>query len=115
MERIFTASFHRGIAPPWLSKSSFMLTLRGMRPSTAPDPALATSERAETSSAAIRAAEEAGATESPDAALHLQLAKAQFDAACKMTEPKDRILAVRLLMRSQADAERALALVPRAP
>src|SRR4051794_37315112 len=35
-------------------------------------------ETAENSSAAIRAAEEVGATHSPDAALHLQLAKEQF-------------------------------------
>jgi len=60
----------------------------------------------EASSASIRAAEEVGATHSPQAALHLQLAKEQFEAA-KNEEDKDK--AVRILARAQADAELALA------
>lgn len=69
-----------------------------------------TGVHAETSTASIRAAEEVGATHTPQAALHLQLAKEQFDAARKMDDPDDRAHADRLLMRSQADAELALAL-----
>jgi len=69
-----------------------------------------TGVHAESSSASIRAAEEVGATHSPEAALHLQLAKEQFEAARKMDNPDDRDHADRLLMRSQADAELALAL-----
>ena len=66
-------------------------------------------ETAKNSSAAIRAAEEVGATHSPDAALHLQLAKEQFEHA-GMLPQKDQAQADRLLMRAQADAELALAL-----
>ncbi len=66
------------------------------------------SEKSESSSAAIRAAEEVGATHSPDSALYLQLAKEQFQHASKLTDDKDR--ADRLLMRAQADAELSLAL-----
>jgi len=69
-----------------------------------------TGVHAEASSASIRAAEEVGATHTPQAALHLQLAKEQFEAARKMDAPDDRDHADRLLMRSQADAELALAL-----
>jgi hypothetical protein len=73
--------------------------------STGPAP----SGTSESSSAAIRAAEEVGATHSPDAALHLQLAKEQFEHA-GMLPQKDKAWADRLLLRAQADAELALAL-----
>jgi hypothetical protein len=73
--------------------------------STGPAP----SDTAENSSAAIRAAEEVGATHSPDAALHLQLAKEQFEHA-GMLPQRDKEWAERLLLRAQADAELALAL-----
>ena len=65
---------------------------------------------AESSSASIRAAEEMGASHTPQAALHLQLAQEEFNAARKMDAPEDRDHADRMLMRSQADAELALAL-----
>jgi hypothetical protein len=67
-------------------------------------------QRLETSSAAIRAAEEVGATHSPEAALHLQLAKEQFEHARQLTNPNDKAWADRLLMRAEADAELSLAL-----
>jgi hypothetical protein len=67
-------------------------------------------EKAESSSSAIRAAEEVGATHTPDAALYLQLAKEQFEYAQSMANPHDKPRADRLLMRAQADAELALAL-----
>lgn len=66
--------------------------------------------KAESSSAAIRAAEEVGATHNPDAALHLQLAKEQFEHARTLTREEDRGRAERLRMRAQADAELSLAL-----
>lgn len=66
------------------------------------------SPKAESSSAAIRAAEEVGATHDPRAALHLQLAKEQAENAKALTDDKPR--AERLLMRAQIDAELALAL-----
>ena len=71
---------------------------------------LAPNEKAEASSAAIRAAEEVGATHNPQAALHLQLAKEQFEHAEKLTDQKDKGRADGLLMRAQADAELSLAL-----
>ncbi len=67
-------------------------------------------EKSESSSAAIRAAEEVGATHNPRAALHLQLAKEQFEHAQKLTDKDDKNRADRLLLRAQADAELALAL-----
>jgi hypothetical protein len=60
--------------------------------------------------AAIRAAEEVGATKVPAASLHLQLAKEQLARAQTMTGASDRTRAALLLERSQADAELALAL-----
>ncbi len=65
---------------------------------------------AEDSASSIRAAEEVGAAHTPEAALHLQLAKEQFDHARKLTGEADRDEAARLLLRAQADAELALAL-----
>ena len=67
-------------------------------------------EKAESSSAAIRAAEEVGAQHEAQAALHLQLAKEQFEHARKLKDPDDKDRADRLLLRAQADAELALAL-----
>lgn len=67
-------------------------------------------EKAENSSASIRAAEEVGANHSPDAKLHLQLAKEQFERASALTDKDDKERADRLLLRAQADAELALAL-----
>ncbi len=70
----------------------------------------APNKKAESSSAAIRAAEEVGAQHTPTAALHLQLAKEQFNHASTMTNDDDRARADRLRMRAQADAELSLAL-----
>jgi Domain of unknown function (DUF4398) len=67
-------------------------------------------EKTASSSASIRAAEEVGATHSPTAALHLQLAKEEFEHARTLTGPNDKARAERLLMRAQADAELSLAL-----
>jgi hypothetical protein len=61
-------------------------------------------------SAAIRSAEEVGAARVPEAALRLQLAKEQLERARTMTAQEERPAAVRMLQRSQADAELALAL-----
>jgi Domain of unknown function (DUF4398) len=65
---------------------------------------------AEDSVGAIRAAEEVGAAHSPEAALHLELAKEQFDHSRQLTKPDDRPLATRLLRRARADADLSLAL-----
>lgn len=67
-------------------------------------------EKATSSSGAIRAAEEVGATHSPDAALYLQLAKEEFGRATAMNDKRDKARADRLLLRAQTDAELSLAL-----
>ena len=59
--------------------------------------------------AAIRGAEEVGAAQDPQAALHLKLAQEQFDKAKAMAERDDNEPAIRLLARSQADADVARA------
>jgi hypothetical protein len=67
-------------------------------------------QNTEAPAAAIRSAEEVGAERVPQAALRLQLAKEQLERARTMTAAENRPLAARLLLRSQADAELALAL-----
>ena len=70
----------------------------------------AVSERAETSTAAIRAAEEVGATKVPRAALHLQLAKEESEHAKELSAKGDKDRASSLLLRAEADADLAVAL-----
>ncbi len=65
---------------------------------------------AEDSSGAIRAAEEVGAAHNPEAALHLELAKEQFEHARKLTSADERPASTRLLLRARADADLSLAL-----
>ena len=60
--------------------------------------------------AAIRSAEEHGATGYPDAALYLQLAKEEMQAATELNEKGDDEEARSLLLRAEADAELAVAL-----
>ena len=67
-------------------------------------------QASDNSASAIRAAEEVGATHTPDAALHLQLAKEEFQYAQHLPNPDDKERANRLLRRAQVDAELALAL-----
>jgi hypothetical protein len=67
-------------------------------------------EKMEASQAAIRAAEELGAKKVPQAALHLQLAKEQSEAAKSSLAQGERERAEGLLLRAAADAELALAL-----
>jgi regulator of protease activity HflC (stomatin/prohibitin superfamily) len=64
----------------------------------------------ESSTAAIRSAEELGAPDVPQASLHLQLAKEELDAATALNAKGDDDEAKSLLMRAEADAELAVAL-----
>lgn len=64
----------------------------------------------ETSTAAIRSAEELGASEVPQASLHLQLAKEELEAATALNAKGDKAEAASLLLRAEADAELAVAL-----
>lgn len=64
----------------------------------------------DSSSAAIRSAEELGATAVPQAALHLQLAKEGLQAATALHEKGEKERASSWLLRAEADAELAIAL-----
>jgi hypothetical protein len=67
-------------------------------------------QRMESSSAAIRAAEEVGAPKVPEAALHLQLAREQTEHAKALLAKGERDGVKGLLMRAEADADLAVAL-----
>jgi hypothetical protein len=62
------------------------------------------------SEAAIRAAQETGGRDVPQAALHLKLAEEQLQAAKALIRDNDNKRAEYVLMRAQADAELAIAL-----
>jgi len=64
----------------------------------------------ETSSAAIRSAEDLGATNVPQASLHLQLAKEEMQAATDLNTKGKKDEGTSLLLRAEADAELAIAL-----
>ena len=67
-------------------------------------------ERAESTSAAIRAAEEVGASRVPSASLYLQLAKEESERAKGMINNGERERGVSLLLRAEVDADLAVAL-----
>lgn len=64
----------------------------------------------ESSSAAIRTAEELGAHDVPQASLHLQLAKEELQSATLLNEGGDTEEGSSMLLRAEADAELAVAL-----
>ncbi len=64
----------------------------------------------ESSTAAIRSAEELGATNVPRAALHLQFAKEEMAAASELNAKGNAEMANSWLLRAEADAELAVAL-----
>lgn len=66
--------------------------------------------RTDSSTSAIRAAEEVGANQVPAAALHLQLAKEELDRARVLADKGDKDEATSLLLRAEADAELAILL-----
>jgi hypothetical protein len=67
-------------------------------------------EREASSEAAIRAAKEVGATQVPQASLHLKLAQEQLDKGKAQMKNGDNDEAAYTLLRAQADAELSLAL-----
>jgi len=67
-------------------------------------------ERAASSEASIRAANEVGAAQVPQAALHLKLAQEQLEKAKAQMKNGDNNDAAYTLLRAQADAELALSL-----
>ena len=64
----------------------------------------------EASTAAIRSAEDLGATDVPRASLHLQLAKEELEAATLLNTQGEPEQAKSMLLRAEADAELAIAL-----
>jgi len=66
--------------------------------------------RTESSSSAIRAAEEVGAREVPRASLHLQLAKEELDSAKNLADKGEQEEAASMLTRAEVDAELAILL-----
>lgn len=80
------------------------LAMAGCAGHPAPDAKVATS------TAAIRAAEESGAKDVPQAALHLKLAQDQLQAGKNLISEDKNERAEYVLSRAQADAELAIAL-----
>lgn len=70
----------------------------------------APTDQVASSLAAVRGAEEAGAREIPEAALHMKLAEEQIAQAKKLMEDDDNRRAEDLAMRAYQDAELALAI-----
>lgn len=66
--------------------------------------------RTEASTSGIRAAEEVGAAKVPQASLHLQLAKEELELAKGLAAKGEKEEAASMLLRSEADAELAVAL-----
>jgi Domain of unknown function (DUF4398) len=67
-------------------------------------------QREASSEAAIRGAKEVGAEQVPQAALHLKLAQEELDKAQNLMRDGDNEEAGYVLLRSQTDAELALAM-----
>jgi hypothetical protein len=83
---------------------AFTLTLVGCGGAPRPEARLASSE------GAIRGAQEAGASQVPDATLHVTLAQEQRQQALELIKRGDNHRAAMVLARSEADAELAIAL-----
>ena|SRR5208337_1364069 len=66
--------------------------------------------RTEASTSGIRAAEEVGAAGVPQASLHLQMAKEELELARGLSAKGEKDEAASMLLRSEADAELAVAL-----
>ncbi len=69
-----------------------------------------TALKTDSSTAAIRTAEELGAPQVAQASLHLQLAKEELEAATALHEDGKKEEATSMLLRAEADAELAIAL-----
>ncbi|MET0342970.1 MAG: DUF4398 domain-containing protein [Polyangiales bacterium] len=70
----------------------------------------APTDQVASSLAAVRGAEEAGARDVPEAALHVKLAEEQIQQAKQAMDDDDNLRAEDLAMRAYQDAELALAL-----
>lgn len=91
---------HAGIA----AASVGLLAMTACASYPAPDAKVASSQ------AAVRAAQESGAKDVPQAALHLKLAEEQLESGKKLISQDENERAEYVLMRAQADAELSIAL-----
>jgi len=66
--------------------------------------------RTEASTSGIRAAEEAGASQVPQASFHLQLAREELAQARELSSKGEKDKAASMLLRAEADADLALVL-----
>jgi hypothetical protein len=83
---------------------ALVMAMPGCASSPVPNAKVASSQ------AAIRAAEETGSRDVPQAALHLKLAEEQLEQAKKLIRDDENERAGYVLARAEADAELALAL-----
>jgi hypothetical protein len=81
-----------------------LITALGCGGSPKPEAQLASSE------GAIRGAEEAGASQVPDATLHVKLAQEQRQQALELMKHGDNHRAAMVLARAEADADLAIAI-----
>jgi hypothetical protein len=84
--------------------TALALTLAGCGGAPRPEARLASSE------GAIRGAEEAGASQVPEAKLHVKLAEEQRQQALELIKRGENHRAAMVLARAEADAELAIAL-----
>jgi hypothetical protein len=87
-----------------LTLSAFAASLGGCASYPAP------TERMTASQSAVRGAQEVGAQNNPQAALHLKLAQEQVDQARQLMNDGDNKRAEFVLLRGESDAELAIAL-----
>jgi hypothetical protein len=66
--------------------------------------------KTDASTSGIRAAEEVGAADVPQASLHLQLAKEELERAKGMAAKDEKAMADSMMLRAEADAELAVLL-----
>jgi len=87
-----------------------MMTMGVLALSAACAGTAAPTERLATTTASVRAAQEVGANNVPNAELHLRLAQEQIDKARKLMDDGENERADLMLKRAGADAELAVAL-----
>ena len=88
----------------------FMVLMFAGAAATAAAGCASTPLHTESTTSGIRAAQEGGAANVPQAALHLQLAKEQLKAAEGLSKKGEKEQAASMLSRAEADAALALAL-----
>lgn len=94
----------------YLSKSKFIMIAAAVAAFGIAAGCASAPLRTEGSTSGIRAAEEAGAANVPQASLHMQLAKEELGFAKMLAERGEKDQAASMLLRAEADAELAVIL-----